>query len=653
MRRLATPSALLLLSSLAAACSAGSEDAPDGGALDPDADPATPRPGEIAPASSVIAPPVTPPGWLPPAPPMVGEIRYLPNRDSALIYLPVVDGVQDYRVYALTPGVTVTLEDRGGVQVDDATIFCAGLRQHNQCDDGEALDYGTNFHVPGCDVDSQTVDVAKEVLRVVQLEGLTSESDVVIEAIDALCPFPGADGARHTDLECVNSGVTVAPAQVGDDIVQWATCPTTFPIRTEAEIRAQYGSMIVNGHGAPPRGPGESPFAEIGLPAPARAPEVLARAVVRLTPLGTSALPPGYAATDFFEDFDDPSDQPELVLDGGEGTLVPEGYGVWGLKLHQTSTLSFYSHSSDDAQFHVARGTLRSVFADAWQEIMGSNVMVPRRAFALPPGDDGYLHVTFEVPTNATQRRYWVFQACGAEELGQTIGSGPGFAADGAVATGSAAIYTPGFMDTDGQPLSTAGWNCLQLVPRNGSYFGIDGGPYPRAETDLRVVINEALPDYDAATEATTRRSVTNVSPDQQGDDPAGQGTWYRRWDAAQQLDAPLLDGEMYIEQRTHLDVFFNRGRVVVYANGEQLLCNDYPAHRLTMAEAAIGVGHVLYHSSAERSGFAREDWLSTAQYQYRKNLPFLDERGFDNLGVRENTTLPADFEEGQCYAGN
>jgi hypothetical protein len=371
---------------------------------------------------------------------------------------------------------------------------------------------------------------------------------------------------------------------------------------------------------------------------------VLGRAVVRLTPTGTATPPPGFT---FWDDFDDNGDQPGMVITDGDGTIVPRGYPVWGTHLAQTSKENIYDHSDEASQAYVARGTLRSVFADSGQGIMASHLIIPRQAFPLPTADARYLHVTFEVPTDATLRRYWTFVACGAETAGHTIGRGPGFAADGALATASGIVMAPGFMDEDGAAISTAGWNCLQLVPRNGSYVSVDTGPYPRAETDLRVVVDRAVPGYDPATQLSTVHPAVPVSPEQVGD---GNATWYRTWDATHRLTGVMLDDQMYIEQRTRLDVFFNRGRVVVYANGLQKLCNDFPRTPLTMAEAAIGVGHVMYHSSAEKGDLTRSDWLQTAQYQYRKNLPFIDQRGFDNLGVQPDAGLPAGFDEATCY---
>jgi hypothetical protein len=645
----------LLVSALfaLAACGGGNgstldqPDAGGGGGTGSDGGGGEPRPGEVAPPDAIVAPPVTPPASLPPAPPIAGDIRYVPGRDSALVYLPVVAGVRDYRVYALGAGVTVH-DVGGGTQIDGATLFCAGLRQHNQCDTSEAYDFGGQFRIAPCSADVRAVHVPKEVLRVVQIDGLRAASDVVVEAIDDLCPFPGAEGNQHVDLPCEFDGAPPAPAVVGGKVVTWRHCPATFPVRTAAEITAQYGSLIVNGHGPAAPAPGDSPTSSIGLPAAARAPVVLGRAVVHLTPTGTATKPAGF---DFWEDFADDGDQPQLVVADGDGTLVPKGYPVWMMKMFQTRTLDIYNHSSDTSQPHVARGTLRSLLADAGQDVMASNLMIPRQPFALPASDAGYVHVTFAAPTDATLRRYWIFVACGADAPGKTIGSGPGFPIAGGLAGGAGIVFAPGFMDPDGTPISTAGWNCLELVPRNGTYDALPGGPFPRPETDVRAVVGDALASYDAVNEHSTRHQIAIVSPDLQwGNDPAAQGTWPRTWNAQHQPTGVMLDDEMYIEQRTRLDVFFNRGRVVLFANRKQKLCSDFPSHRLTMAEAAIGIGQVMYHTSAEKGDLDRDDWLQTAQYQYRKNLPFIDQRGFDDFGVQTNVALPAGFDEALCY---
>ncbi len=612
-----------------------------------------PMPGDIGGADAIVAPEAESPVALPEAPGFSEPVLYRPNRSSAMLYLPFVEGAQDYRVFALTDGVSVTSTDTGAEQVDGATIACAGLRQTNHCDSSEALsDFGGAFRVPNCSRDPRATEVTKEVLRLVELDGLVGPTTVVVEAIDTQCPFPGAFGNRSVQLQCVNGNNSVASGVYEGNAVEWRTCPSRFPIRTEEEIRADYGSLIINGHrpAAPELSdlPEGSPFAKIGLPASADPPTVLARSVVTLEPLGTETLPEGFTESDFFTDFSDESDQFERVQNA---EILGRGWQVINPMLYQNSEVNLYTYGAENnggSQAFITHDNLRMVLADWGQEIMGSNIVYPKRAFALPESADAYIHITFEIQTNASQRRYFWLHACGADTPGETV-------VDGQLAPESGIYPYPFFMDPDvPSSVSTAGWNCLQWVPRGGGYDEMSGGGgmgRSRPQTDIRVLINEASPDLTASGSQRVF-TVLNVSPDMYNSgDAEYSGTWLRQWDANKRPVDVLLDNDMYIEQRTRFDVFFNRTRTVLYANGVQKICNDFESAPLTMAEAAVGLGHVLYHSAAEREEFLRDDWIRTGQYYYRHNTPFLDHRSIDNFGVRENAALPANFETGQCYA--
>ncbi len=596
-----------------------------------------------APAGAIDAVAVAAPADLPSAPPWADKIRYVKGRGSVMLYLPKVAGAADYRVYALAPGVIVKPR-----RVEGATIFCAGLRQHNQCDDAEAMDYGPSFNNPRCAADVRAASVSRTVVQQVQVDGLAGKSTLVVEAVDGLCPFPGAWGGVHQDIGCVNDGRVVDVASYGGKRVEWERCPKTFPVRTEQEIRAEYGSLIVNGQAPVPSIPGESPFKHIALPAPDRPLGVLKRAVVQVEPLPADQRPAGFSAADFFESFSDPTDTPKLV----KGVdLVPKSFLVQAAKLYRTSKLNLYTYAAGDADFFLSHGTLRMLLPDIGQAIMAGNVMYPQRAYPLPAKPHEYIHVTFETQANATQRRYFWFHACGAQEPGKTM-------IDGMLAPASGIVPRPSFMEPlAGYHISTAGWNCVQLVPRGGGYGNMDGGPskgpptnWPwRPETDVRVVVN--IPGGKGFDPSDNSDTIINVSPAQdRHTDPKVSGGWMRQWDANKKIVGVMLDDQMFVEQRTTFDVYFNRDRIVMYANGVQKLCNDLGKQRLSMAEAAIGVGHVLYHSSAERGEFARRDWIRTGQYYYRYNTPFLDHRSFDNFGIRAAVPLPKGFAPGQCF---
>ena len=78
-----------------------------------------------------------------------------------------------------------------------------------------------------------------------------------------------------------------------------------------------------------------------------------------------------------------------------------------------------------------------------------------------------------------------------------------------------------------------------------------------------------------------------------------------------------------------------------MYVNGEQRICNNLgTAGKLTMAEGALGFGQVLYHSAAERQEFNASYWDRRGQRFYIENSPFIDERDWDNVGLRRARRL-------------
>ncbi len=64
------------------------------------------------------------------------------------------------------------------------------------------------------------------------------------------------------------------------------------------------------------------------------------------------------------------------------------------------------------------------------------------------------MHVTYEVPSFATSRRYWVVTLCGSSVPGQTL--------DSTGALKEQIVHSTFFYINTGLNPSTAGWNCLQ-----------------------------------------------------------------------------------------------------------------------------------------------------------------------------------------------
>jgi hypothetical protein len=517
-------------------------------------------------------------GWA--AAPIMSDVTVVPNRDSAIVVVPAVSGAVDYRVVTIPSGVSVAAQS-GGEHIAGSTIYCAGYRQHN------------------------APQSTRELMRQIEVTGLSGPTRVVVEAIDTACPYVGALGPSHVDVTTADNVEIDAPAQ------------GTFSISTEAEVRQSYGSLVLNGHGNNPTSPGRA-AADIS-------PKVLARTTLKVTPLGTGAPP----TKTFFDDFTN-EDQPVLV-----GAL-PDGNGRTQLgKLYQNSKYSFYTYDASASQFSFARGQMHFALADWSQDVMSTNIAYPKKPVAL--SDTDYLHVTYEVGNDATSRRYWELLMCGSDTAGQTMGS------DGKLMGNI--IQTPFFMDDDGLNPSVEGWNCLQLFGRQGWPFTL--GPdntFPQSE--IRVMVNKSG--------NLGRSSVVNVSPAQYTNANIGPPSWFRTQDGSGKLTGPILDDQQLIAPRTKFDVYVSRGRVVMYVNGEQRICNNLgTAGKLTMAEGALGFGQVLYHSAAERQEFNASYWDRRGQRYYIENSPFIDERDWDNVGYDEHVSLPSGFDASVCYTPN
>jgi hypothetical protein len=591
------------------------------------------------------------------APAFGSNIQYVANRDSVMIFLPYVANARDYRVYALVNGVT-TIIAGNTEDVSGATISCAGLRQRNECDDAQAItDWGQGaFYVPHCSADVRAVDTPPTVLRQIELDNVTARTILAVEAIDTLCPFPGALGNQHVDVAISGSRVPVQATYQGA-AGTFPLSQATFPIRTEAEIRASYSnSLIVNGEGPAPRptDPTQGPFYNVAQPAPAITPTVLNRAIVSVTPTGTTSPPAGYKSTDIFDDFSDDTDAFNLIAarQNTEGVIVPAGFGPIGdVKQYANSKWNWYTFNGMAAQVYVARGQLNSVLADDGQDVMASNVLYPKRTIQLPGDDKTFIHITFETAADATQRRYWWLHLCGADQAGQTY-SGTTFPPTEAI------VAQPFFMNPNsGSQISLAGWNCFQFVPRGGDYDVLAGGDVHNAalgnngrpETDIRMLVNRATSAGQNPLTDTTSVILLDP-PTDTGDTQVLGGDWYRTWDATRRLNGVILDDQMFIQQKTRFDFFVNRSWAVMYANGVQKACDNFAAHPLTMAEAAVGFGVVFYHSSAERTELQLPDWIRTGQNNYLWNTPFVDVRSFDDVGIQEGVALPSSFDSTVCY---
>ena len=587
--------------------------------------------------------------------PELGDVRVVPNRSSVRLYLPGVEGARDYRVFAVEDGVSVTVMDNRE-HVAGATITCAGERQRNQCDNDAVLPitYNTEeLDLPRCELGGldRRPHVPTELKQTVEVNGIGPDTVLVVEAIDRLCPFPGLFGSVHQEVYITGGdlGGDTVEAVVSEVPYSLQRFTRTFPVRTEAEIRSQYGSMIFNGQAwnmptLDPSSPSfpESPYIRLAQPAPGNDPVVLARAVVRASPSGNHELPPGFDESDYFDDFDDPTDQPKLLRE----TDYTQTFTNYPIKVYETNKWLLYDIANEFSDFFVDRGQLHMVHGDTAQGSMTTQAMYPKRAVQLPTEPGRFLHVTYEVQRNETPRRYENFSLCGSDVPGDTYQDG---------APRAAPLPRPGFMneeDTAGShPL---GWNCLLLVGRGAGYGVVPGGDIAsHADSSLKVTVistHPAPPTLEEYDHADFSPYAAAFGPTQE---PPFPKRYVRQIDNAHQPSGVWLDDVMDPWQRARFDVFVRRDRVVIYVEGQQRICQDLPGAPLTMAEGALGFWHVLYHSSAEflemRAGAAGDN-PHTGQHHIMHNTPFADMRSYDNVGFRENVNLPSNFDGSRCY---
>lgn len=302
-----------------------------------------------------------------------------------------------------------------------------------------------------------------------------------------------------------------------------------------------------------------------------------------------------------------------------------------------------------------------------------------------------YLHVTYEVDSFATNRRYWVVTLCGSSVPGQTL--------DSTGALKEQIVHSIFFYLNTGMSPSTAGWNCLQILNRDGNSYAfgnwesmhnLTGGrpPVPpnkglydladyiynsipsisdpskiaaytvHPESDVVVLVNKPIPKADlpevgGVNEQVVQSAATspvNVSP-LQLDNPGGEVAWFYKVDANGNPIAGILDDQQLVSPRTKYDLYVRNNRLIMYVNGEARLCNDFttPTTTLNIADAAVGFHQVLYHSSGEfQERFVDPD--RGAAYHYRYNSPWLDQRTWDNIGLEENVSAPSDFDPATCF---
>lgn len=447
------------------------------------------------------------------------------------------------------------------------------------------------------------VTTTQQLVDTIEFPAVPPSAHIVIEAIDTTCPFVGVVGLKDANLDrttAVNGEIKAADS-------------ATYSVYTEADVDKTYSATIINGQ----RGASQT-----GMPAPLSPPKVLQRTTVVVSPIGTSAAPP---VSTFFDDFA-VNDQPTLVSGGLTSQVHPF------IDIFENTNWTMEAAGMDIDQYFVDRGQLHAVVADGGADVFASSVMYPKKLAQL--SDTSYLHIVYDVNSITSDRRYWWISVCGADQPGQTI-----------AASGEPTSYLnpdSTLQAGDGNNPNLSGFNCIDVFPKNGaldSVLPLGNGTSSSPETDVRILV------YGTGKGVTG----TNVSPDQYKNGYLTP-SWYREMDGTGKLIGPMLDQNNLYAPMTHYDLFVRRNRVVLYADGQQKLCNDFPTTLVTMSEAMVGFGQVLYHTSAEHN----EIYPGNYQRFVYNGLKYFDRRDWDNLGfddgVQPPTTGVSAFNESDCY---
>lgn len=623
----------------------------------------TPNPVPSPTPTQTAPPPVGGIGFVPA--PDLGQIQVIRKRDSVVLDLSRANfapGVKEYRAIVLSPGASVSATSSGAEVVTGAKIYCAGLEQHSSrmayTIYTQSREIVNPYYIESSKGPRAAIQIKPNIEKKIEITGVTAGSTIYVEAVDTLCPFPGVYARQAaTLLPSMISDIEAGTASGETPIAKNSSGRYFYPLVTESDVMARYGSVIYNGHR-------HDPGTGAGQPATPIHPKVLARAVVNVAPDVTAPTP-----VSFFDGFANPADGFRLVKS------LPSTRAI-SPRLMQNSKWNLYSYGWEYADSYLTNGELHTLLADWGQDVFGHNTLVPRRAAKLPSVSGKYLHVSFEVNANQSNRRYWMVSMCGPV-AGFSAHSASPIAADGSLS--AELSFTPFFHQPTGVNPSLQGWNCLHLFPRDGSSSPGSPSSYVvrkpvmdpdvpgsvqyyrvKGETEVRVMINrpnngpEPLgSNFDGG------RGVVNVSPPQAGS--GAEPSWYYKIDAMGKPVDFIYDESQNIGVKSKIDLYIRRDQVVMYVDGVQRLCNGFPRQPLEMTEGALGFSQVLYHSSGERmertNDYSGDPSRSTkypgergGQIYHNENSPFMDHLRWDNIGFSEDASIPAGFDARTCY---
>ncbi|MBC7957140.1 MAG: hypothetical protein H7Y33_14865 [Cytophagales bacterium] len=581
--------------------------------------------------------------------PSLSDVAVLSRRDALIVYVPAVQGAADYRAYVVSgPGHTITFS---GTQPRGATIACAGYRQRFWGNvDGDRGSLGGLAR-------------NRELVQAIEIPGLKNDGtyQVVVEAIATPCPFTGIQGNTSAELPLQPDGIALTNNRAR--------------IRSSADVKAQYGNMILNGQGAMladfvTTDLGDTrnwnlvnrivPPTDTTLPAD---PRVIARSALRVVrPADDEALNaplidvgPNAVFDDFTADNALRGYTRENTRGCGPGVL--DGWAFW----HHGTQPALVNGSLEDCktsalgvQVWKEHGRLYTTSGDDGGGIFSQLLFTSTRTRPLELSSTKYAHSFFRVDSHATIRRYWVWFMCGGATRDELVDPATNLPRVKPLATVSFDEFSAARNLTApvGNEATTSMHNkeCLNLIQRGAWPVATKPADTSKAASFYDVPHSELRAFVHPAGRAN---GLVNLSPAPFSGAIDGI-PW--RMNAQRKAAGPMFEPFDQLAPLGHFDIFVRPDRVVFYVNGRQAWCADLSKRPLSMKYGLVGYGQVLYHSAAEiGQNYAWPDGSGNnrgGSFNYLMNTPWTDTRAWDAVGHSEIVDIPAQmkFDPALCF---
>jgi hypothetical protein len=427
----------------------------------------------------------------------------------------------------VTPGAEQTQRERNGAVSPAFSVFTAPadglvplMRVHYENSCGRSHDE----LVAGIARFEKAYRQGAQPVAELHMSGVTQPTTLVVEAVDKLCPYQGTLSATSR-------------AATTDQNISYAPFLTLEQMRSASAT----AEVFVGGQGSA-----------------TAVPRAIARSCVKIAPSPLPAMDWRYT--------------------GEHEQFAPErstGFQTWSTSSPNLD-VTFYTVGTNIWSIGTVLGELRTVMGDWAADVGGKVRIAPKMTGLMAP--DSFLHVTMEVDTTSTDRRY------------------------------------PQILISD-QPTpvqeNMAAGNTIIAQVRHGISFPTN------AELQL------------------CNRRMWEVN------DQCPGWNLNRLTDGVRQFLAPVpeMNGLQGQDRTVRFDVYASTKRVYLFTNGKPYGCGELPTGAFTPGTATITFGDVLYHSAADLiPAVSTPSWYPF----HVDKMQYITARHFSNLGFKSGTSAPS-----------